>query len=305
MSHDSDRRTHADALRRHNRTNQTARFKRQAGIMLASIALGAIILPYAMLDKEILQAAATYHVAQAKSWFAEGTAAKPTMIIRIDGIDYTAPTDAVVAHPYYRDCADAVFATFKSGAVLGFAGWLAGLFLLRGVAARRREAALRDRVIAGTLVTSEAQLARLTGSEADARALHIGTVPLPNRLETRHMAMIGTTGSGKTTALRQMLDGIEARGEAALVYDTSGEFVAHCCPAAMLTGAGLSLQASPPATMSKPKPSCCSLRRRGGETCRPSRRGWTPPRPSPAPPPMPSGQALTGIPTSAQRPRSF
>jgi hypothetical protein len=45
MSHDSDRRTHADALRRHNRTNQTARFKRQAGIMLASIALGAIILP--------------------------------------------------------------------------------------------------------------------------------------------------------------------------------------------------------------------------------------------------------------------
>src|SRR3546814_19985395 len=41
------------------------------------------------------------------------------------------------------------------------------------------------------------------------------------------MAMIGTTGSGKTTALRQLLDGIEARGEAALVYDTSGEFVAH------------------------------------------------------------------------------
>src|SRR3546814_13244316 len=45
--------------------------------------------------------------------------------------------------------------------------------------------------------------------------------------DLRHMAMIGTTGSGKTTALRQMLDGIEARGEAALVYDTSGEFIAH------------------------------------------------------------------------------
>nr|WP_231639589.1 type IV secretion system DNA-binding domain-containing protein [Sphingomonas profundi] len=39
--------------------------------------------------------------------------------------------------------------------------------------------------------------------------------------------MIGTTGSGKTTALRQLLDGIETRGEAALVYDTSGEFIAH------------------------------------------------------------------------------
>ena len=40
--------------------------------------------------------------------------------------------------------------------------------------------------------------------------------------------IIEITGDcGKTTALRQMLDGIEARGEAALVYDTSGEFVAH------------------------------------------------------------------------------
>src|SRR3546814_20134474 len=41
------------------------------------------------------------------------------------------------------------------------------------------------------------------------------------------MSQSGTTGSGKTTALRQLLDGIEARGEAALCYDTSGEFVAH------------------------------------------------------------------------------
>ena len=58
-------------------------------------------------------------------------------------------------------------------------------------------------------------------------ALRIGPVPIPRRIETRHFAFLGTTGSGKTTALRQMLDGIERRGEAALVYDTSGEFIAH------------------------------------------------------------------------------
>ncbi|WP_254657183.1 type IV secretion system DNA-binding domain-containing protein [Sphingobium fuliginis] len=106
-------------------------------------------------------------------------------------------------------------------------GWLSGLLLLRGVRARRRERDLRDRVIAGTLVTTEKQLAALTAAEAGSHALAIGSVPIPSRLETRHMAMIGTTGSGKTTALRQMLDGIEGRGEAALVYDTSGEFIAH------------------------------------------------------------------------------
>lgn len=31
----------------------------------------------------------------------------------------------------------------------------------------------------------------------------------------------------KPTVLRQLIDRIEARGEALLVYDTSGEFIAH------------------------------------------------------------------------------
>ena len=227
MNHDSDRRTHADAVRRHNRTNQFTRFKRQAGIMLASVALGAIVTPYAMLDTEVFRAAVIYQYARAKTWFSEGTIANPIVVIRVDGGEYEVPADAVIAYPYYRDSNRTIISKSGIGAWLGFAGWFAGLILFRGVAARRREAALRDRVIAGTLVTSEASLAKLTDMESDTRALSIGSVPLPNRLETRHVAMIGTTGSGKTTALRQMLDGIEARGEAALVYDTSGEFVAH------------------------------------------------------------------------------
>jgi hypothetical protein len=227
MNQSHDRRAHADALRRHNRNNQTARFKRQAGIMLASIVLGAVATPYVMLDQQTMQATGTYALAKAKLWFAQGTVADPQIRMIQDGQAYTVPARAVIAHRYYGEAArgSLVYATW--GCWLGFGGWLASLFLLRGAMARRRERALRDRVIAGTLVTTEAQLAKLTGTESDARALAVGTVPIPGRLETRHMAMIGTTGSGKTTALRQLLDGIEARGEAALVYDTSGEFVAH------------------------------------------------------------------------------
>ncbi|MET4133587.1 hypothetical protein ABIE62_002738 [Porphyrobacter sp. MBR-155] len=227
MNQSHDRRAHADALRRHNRNNQAARFRRQAGIMLASIAMGAVAAPYVTLDQKAMQAAGTYAVAEAKLWFAAGTAVDPAITISQDGQAYAVPARAVAAHPYYGNAARAVFAYGVWGSSLGFGGWLASLFLLRGAIAQRRERALRDRVIAGTLVTSEAALAKLTSTEADARALTIGTVPIPGRLETRHMAMIGTTGSGKTTALRQLLDGIASRGEAALVYDTSGEFVAH------------------------------------------------------------------------------
>lgn len=229
MTQPHDGRAHADALRRHNRHNQATRFKRQAGAMLASIALGAVTLPYVMLEPQAMQAAGAYGVAKAKLWFAQGTSVDPAITILQDGQAYAVPARAVVAHSYYFEAAGSILTYAKSGGALGFGGWLACLLLFRGAIARRRERALRDRVIAGTLVTTEKQLAKLTGAEADARALAIGTVPIPNRLETRHMAMIGTTGSGKTTALRQMLDGIEARGEAALVYDTSGEFVAHYC----------------------------------------------------------------------------
>ena len=223
MTH--DRRIHADALRRQNRLSHWQRFKRQVGVMLASIALGAMGAPYAMLDKDEQWAIGVYAYARGALWIVPGP--DPAINVTYEGAQYRVPARAVVANLYYRGSVSRALSLSGKGGLLGFVGWLACLFLLRGVMARRRERALQDRVIAGTLVTSEKRLAALTATEADSRALAVGSVPIPSRLETRHMAMIGTTGSGKTTALRQLLDGIEARGEAALVYDTSGEFIAH------------------------------------------------------------------------------
>ncbi len=227
MNRIDDRRVHADALRRQQLSNRATRFKRQAGIMLASIALGAIGTPYLLLSPQTFQTTGTYFAAKAKLWVTAGVAADAPIRISFAGHSYEASARAVIAHPYYRQAADTISGLVMRGGWLGFGSWLTGVLLLRGVVAQRRERTLRDRVIAGTQVTGEKQLAALTGAEADRQAVAVGTVPIPNRLETRHMAMIGTTGSGKTTALRQLLDGIEARGEAALVYDTSGEFIAH------------------------------------------------------------------------------
>lgn len=97
MNQPHDRRAHADALRRHNRNNQAARLKRQSGVMLASIALGAIATPYMMLDQQSMQAACTYAVAKSKLWFSEGTVVDPAITIRQDGQAYAVPARAVVA----------------------------------------------------------------------------------------------------------------------------------------------------------------------------------------------------------------
>lgn len=223
-----DRRIHADALRQQYRKSQWDRFKRQAGIMAASVALGAIAVPYVMLDEDRTDAIAAYATAKVKLAVTFGRNADAPISIRFQGQTLDGKSArATIAHPYYRQSVHLAVTYAIRGAQFGFAAWLSGLFLFHGTMRRRRERALRDRVITGTQVTTEKKLAKLAAGKAGPHALAIGRVLIPAKLETRHMAMIGTTGSGKTTALRQLLDGIEARGEAALVYDTSGEFIAH------------------------------------------------------------------------------
>lgn len=50
-------------------------------------------------------------------------------------------------------------------------------------------------------------------------------VRLPALAENKHLCMIGDTGSGKSTAIRQILLEIKARGDNAIVYDSSAGFL--------------------------------------------------------------------------------
>lgn len=113
------------------------------------------------------------------------------------------------------------------GALAGLALGLLVIWLIQRTMSSQGQQTLGDRVLGGTRVIAQSELAERTAQRADTASLAIGPVPVPRGIETRHFAFLGTTGSGKTTVLRQMLDRIEARGEAALVYDTSGEFIAH------------------------------------------------------------------------------
>jgi len=48
---------------------------------------------------------------------------------------------------------------------------------------------------------------------------------VPRRLESSHIELIGDTGSGKSTAIRQILRQVQERGETAIVYDPAMDFV--------------------------------------------------------------------------------
>ena len=51
------------------------------------------------------------------------------------------------------------------------------------------------------------------------------TVRIPKANEAQHIAIIGDTGTGKSTLIRQFLQQVSERGESAIVYDPACEFV--------------------------------------------------------------------------------
>jgi hypothetical protein len=50
---------------------------------------------------------------------------------------------------------------------------------------------------------------------------------VPRRLESSHILLMGDTGSGKSSAIRQILRQVEERGESAIVYDPAMDFVSE------------------------------------------------------------------------------
>jgi hypothetical protein len=48
---------------------------------------------------------------------------------------------------------------------------------------------------------------------------------IPKRLESSHILLLGDTGSGKSSAIRQLLRQVQERGESAIVYDPAMDFV--------------------------------------------------------------------------------
>jgi len=48
---------------------------------------------------------------------------------------------------------------------------------------------------------------------------------IPRKLESSHILLMGDTGSGKSTAIRQLIRQVQERGESAIVYDPAMDFV--------------------------------------------------------------------------------
>ena len=76
------------------------------------------------------------------------------------------------------------------------------------------------RVVTGPLFAT--RLLRRPGSH-----LTLAGIAIPALDETKHFKLIGTTGTGKSTAIRELLAGAIRRGDRAVIADPDGGYLAH------------------------------------------------------------------------------
>ena len=154
--------------------------------------------------------------------FADGT----RRVLRIREIAASLP--ALEARERIRD------ETFASaGLGLAAGGGLIGLFLVafwyRGAQlGRQKRIRGAEMVTAGELrrrlqSPHERLLSRLPGG-ARFRPYSIAGIPYPERTETQHTIVSGTTGSGKTVLISDLVAQIRARGERCVLYDKMGSY---------------------------------------------------------------------------------
>ena len=92
-----------------------------------------------------------------------------------------------------------------------------------------------ERILRGAKIIEWEQLAKRTYipqwklwlAEKRKRQIHIGQVPIPFYVETRHILLVGSTGAGKSQALYQITEKIRSRCDRALVLDLNGTLLSR------------------------------------------------------------------------------
>ena len=118
---------------------------------------------------------------------------------------------------------------FKAGG--GMIALFLAVFWYRGVQlGRQKRIRGAEMVTAGELrrrvqAPRARLLARLPGG-GRFRPYSIAGIPYPERTETQHTIVSGTTGSGKTVLISDLVAQIRARGERCVIYDKMGSYTA-------------------------------------------------------------------------------
>lgn len=107
--------------------------------------------------------------------------------------------------------------SFSVALVLSF---LTIMWLLKFGRSSREEEALR-----GEGVVEGSELTKVLKKQKLASSIRLAQIPIVKGSEVQHILMTGSPGTGKTTAILELMDQIRKRGERCICYSPSGDFI--------------------------------------------------------------------------------
>ena len=109
--------------------------------------------------------------------------------------------------------------------LLGF-GVIIGLFYLVIVFIYKTGSGLREEdLLRGNRVVDASGLRKCLRKTGRLSDLTLANIPIVKDSETSHILITGSPGSGKSIAIKSLLEQIRKRGDRAIVYSTAGEFI--------------------------------------------------------------------------------
>ncbi len=144
-----------------------------------------------------------------------------------DGRRVTMKVGNFLSHPstqyYYTRCMKAVQKVLIMVGIYTGLGIILFVVILTLVGYLKK----RQRILRGSTFLSAKALKKHLQKSGKASDIVIAKTPLLKDAEMQHMLLSGTTGTGKSIYMLELMDNVRRRGQRAIVYDIAGTFVQH------------------------------------------------------------------------------
>lgn len=135
----------------------------------------------------------------------------------------------IVSAPFVKQAVSQLQAAVHQSLNIGLSVWIVSIVIVLIWLRKRGKDYTANKPIKGDQLGSVEDIKKIIRAESRLSDLVFGTeqLPLPKRVECQHVLVHGTTGTGKSTVIKELLDHIRRRGERAIIYDKSCNLVSQ------------------------------------------------------------------------------
>ena len=146
-----------------------------------------------------------------------------------DGKKTTIMSGQIVTAPFIQEGVDRLLAAGEHSLWVALIGWLLSIVTALILLRRSGNSYRQNKSIKGDYLGDAIEIKRLIRQQQRESDLVIGKegLPLPRFSELQHFLAHGTTGCGKSTIIKSLLDHIRRRGDRAIIYDKSCTLVSQ------------------------------------------------------------------------------